>query len=55
MKKSVTSVTFEKNWYLLIRECAKRREKETNIDHSQNFFENAYCQTKKKSVTTKNQ
>ena len=32
-------------------ECAKRRENK-NIDHSQHFFENAYCPTNKTSVTT---
>ena len=26
--------------------CAKSREKETNTDHSQNFYEHEYCPTK---------
>ena len=31
--------TFEIQRNLLLAECAKRREKETQIQHSQNFYE----------------
>ena len=36
--------TFENHWDLLLRECAKRREKETQIP--ENFRENTYCPKK---------
>ena len=32
--------------------CYKRRKGNTNIDNSENFYENAYCPTNKTSVTT---
>ena len=39
--------TFECHWDLLLRECAKRREKETQV-RQKNFYLNAYCpQTKR--------
>ena len=38
---------FGGHWDLLLRECVKRKEKGTQIHHSQNFQENAFCPTKK--------
>ena len=49
--KKFTWASFENNWALLLRKCGKRREK-TNIDNSQNIYENANCPTNKTSVTT---
>ena len=47
-----TWASFEYNWARLLRECGYRREKETNIVHSKNIYENAYCPTNKTSDTT---
>ena len=44
--------TLENHLDLLLNECAERREKETQIHHSENFYENAYCPTSKTSVAT---
>ena len=43
--------TFEYHWDLLLRGCAKRREKETQKQHLQFFYENVYCPTNTTSKT----
>ena len=47
-----TWAAFENQCDLLLPECAKGIEKETNIDCSENLFKSAYCPTNKTTVPT---
>ena len=51
-RSKIIWATLENHCDQLLPECAKRREKETQIHHSQNFHENAFCLQTKTSVTT---
>ena len=46
--------TFENQWHLLLRELLKeetKKQRNTNINHAQNFYENAYYPAKKTLFT----